>query len=106
MLQITNYVPRKEAGLLLYNSLKGELEEELEDADVNRIFHPNGVEFILQTVQQAVEARSVHLKRKLLNDYEHVQRVNQESMRSYVNRYRRTERALETLGIDSGVRHV
>ena len=98
MLQIINHVPRKEASLLLYNSLKGELGEELEDADVNRIYHPNGVEFILQTVQQAVEARSVHLKRKLLNDYEHVQRVNQDSMRSYVNRYRRTERALENLG--------
>ncbi|CAJ1344302.1 unnamed protein product, partial [Effrenium voratum] len=99
LLQVVNYIPRKEAGILLFNSLRGELEEELEDADVSRIYHPQGVEFILQTVQQAVEARSVHVKRKLLHDFESIGRYAQESMRSYCNRYRRAERALETLGI-------
>ena len=32
MLQVQNYVPIRETGILLFQSLKGELEEELEDA--------------------------------------------------------------------------
>lgn len=81
-LQVVNYVPRREAGILLYNSLKGELEEELEDADVSSIYSENGVEFIINAVKKAVETRSVHLKRKLLADYEHINRNPQESMRA------------------------
>ena len=77
-LQIVNYVPRKEAGILLFTSLKGELEEEMEDAPVDSIYCPTGIDFILDTIRKAVETRSVHLKRKLLSDYEHIYRTNGE----------------------------
>ena len=88
--QVRNYVPKNEAGILLFNSLKGELEEELEDAGISNIYNENGVKFI----------RSVHVKRKLLADYEHIYRNPQEGMRSYINRYQRTERALNTVEIN------
>ena len=100
MLQVVNYVPKKETGILLFNSLKGELEEELEDAPVEKLYDENGVQYILDTIRKAVETRSIHLKRKLLSDYEHISRGVQETMRSYVNRYQRTERSLSTVNID------
>ena len=100
VLQVANYVPKKEAGILLYNSLKGELEEELEDAPVESIYCDNGVAFIVDTIRKAVETRAVHLKRRLLADYEHIYRGPQEGMRPYVNRYQRTERSLSTVSID------
>ena len=101
MLQVTNYVPRKdETGILLFNSLKGELEEELEDAPVDKLYSEEGVQFILDTVRKAVETRSIHLKRKLLADYEHITRGPTEPMRTYINRYQRTEKSLTTVGID------
>ena len=99
MIQIANYVPLKETGILLYNSLKGELEEELEDADISQIYNPKGVEFILNILSRAIETRSVHLKRKLLADYEHLYRHNGEGMRSFINRYQRSERALLSVNI-------
>ena len=98
--QLLNYVPKNEAGILLFNSLKGELEEELEDADISCIYSENSVKFITDAVKKAVETRSVHVKRKLLADYEHIYRNQQEGMRSYINRYQRTERALNTVDIN------
>ncbi|CAJ1442035.1 unnamed protein product, partial [Effrenium voratum] len=77
MLQVCSYVPRKEAGILLFSPLRGELEEELEHMSVDDIFHPEGVQNIMSVIRQAVE----------------------ESMRSYTNRYRRVERALEAINI-------
>ena len=98
-LQVVNYVPKREAGILLFNSLKGELEEELEDAAVEKIYDPEGVSFIVDTIQKAVETRTVHLKRQLLATYEHIYRSPTETMRSFVNRYQRTERSLATINI-------
>ena len=43
MLQVQYYVPVRETGILLFNSLKGELEEELEDAPVEKLFSTEGV---------------------------------------------------------------
>ena len=100
LLQVVNYIPKKEAGIHFYNSLKGELEEELEDAPVERIYDLNGVSFIVDTIRKAVETRSVHLKRRLLADYEHIYRGPQESLRQYINRYQRTERSLNTVSIN------
>ena len=100
MLQVQYYVPVRETGILLFNSLKGELEEELEDAPVEKLFSTEGVEFILETVRKAVETRSVHIKRKVLADYEHIVRGPTETMRTFINRYRRVERTLSTLNIN------
>ena len=57
------------------------------------------MEFILNTLSRAIETRSVHLKRKLLADYEHLYRHNGEGMRSFINRYQRSERALLSVNI-------
>ena len=100
MLQVQNYVPVRETGILLFQSLKGELEEELEDAPVDKLFSNEGVDYILEIVRKAVETRSVHVKRKVLADYEHISRAPTEAMRPFINRYRRVERTLSTLGIN------
>ena len=40
------------------------------------------------------------MKRKVLADYEHISRAPTEAMRPFINRYRRVERTLSTLGIN------
>ena len=80
VLQAKNYVPLRETGLLLYQSLKGELEEELEDAPVEQLFSDSGVDYILGVVRKAVETRSVHIKRKVLADYERITRAPNEAI--------------------------
>ena len=53
MLQVQNYVPVRETGILLFQSLRGELEEELEDAPVDKLFSNDGVDYILGIVRKA-----------------------------------------------------
>ena len=43
--------------------------------------------------------RSIYLKRKYLHEYEYVQRANEETIRSFCNRYSRIERSLHSVGI-------
>ena len=67
---------------------------------MDKLFSNEGVDCILEIVRKAVETRSVHVKRKVLADYEHISRTPTEAMRPFINRYRRVERTLSTLGIN------
>ena len=87
--QVVNYVPKKETGILLFNSLRKNWKKSSRTAAVEGIYHPDGVTFIVDTIQKAVEARTVHLKRQLLSTYEHIYRSPNESMRAFTNRYPR-----------------
>ena len=58
LLQVVNYVPKKETGILLYNSLRGELEEELEDAPLEKIYSNDGVTFIMSKREQSTSRGS------------------------------------------------
>lgn len=44
---------------------------------MEKIYDIDGVTFIMDTIQKAVETRSVHLKRQLLNTYERIYRSAQ-----------------------------
>ena len=101
-LQVASYVPANEASMLLYVSLRGEAEEEMEHCDLESINHKNGVNYIIESLRAPLMTRAVYLKRRYLHEYELLQRVNGESIRSFCNRYHRVERSLMAVNVDVG----
>ena len=91
-----------EMGLALYTSLQGEAEAEAEHLELSKINHKNGVSYILDQLRGPLQQKVLFQKRKLLADFEGVRRHNAETVRQYVNRYRRIERDLQTIGIETG----
>ena len=100
--QISSYLPPNEAAMMLYVSLKGEAEEELEYCSLDSINHDKGIDFILESLRKPLMTRSIYLKRRYLHEYENIQRSSNESIKAYCNRYHRTERSLESIGINVG----
>ncbi|CAE7309156.1 TY5A, partial [Symbiodinium microadriaticum] len=98
--QIGAFMPKNEAAMMLYVSLRGEAEEELEFMDMNEIDSPSGIENILLALKRPLQTRAVYLKRKYLHDYEYLGRNNNESIRSFCNRYHRVEKSLLAARID------
>ena len=98
-LQIQSYMNRREAALLLFTSLSGEAEEELENCDLAKVNSATGIEYIQEQLRQGLQTKLVYQKRKLLADHESIVRQNNESIRAFANRYRRTERALTSVGV-------
>lgn len=98
-LQIASYMSMREASLLLYTSLTGEAEEELEHVAIDRIDSADGIAYIEEQLKLGLQTKLVYQKRKLMADYENIVRQHGESLRSFANRYRRSERALETVDI-------
>ena len=99
-MQIRFYMTRAEAGLMLYSSLTGEAEQQLEFADMSKIFHEDGVQFVVDQLKNAFQQKSVYVKRHVLHEYEHIYRYNMETLRGFINRYRRIEASLMSIGID------
>ena len=91
---------RREAALLLFTSLSGEAEEELENCDLAKVNSATGIEYIQEQLRQGLQTKLVYQKRKLLADHESIVRQNNESIRAFANRYRRTERALTSVGVN------
>ena len=81
-------------------SLNGEAEEELENADLQKINHKKGIEFILETLRNALKTRAIYQKRKYMHDFEQVSGFSNEGVRAFCNRYHRVERALQACGTD------
>ena len=99
-IQIASYLPPSEAAMLLYTSLRGEAEEELEWVDLSKVNSPGGIDFIIEALRKPLQTREVYLKRRYLFEYEGIQRQNGETIRSFCNRYHRCERTLAAIGID------
>ena len=97
--QIQAYMPLADAALMLYTSLSGEPEEELEHIDLERLHHHDGIDYIESLLKQGLETKLIYQKRKLMNEFETIVRQQSESMRAFVNRYRRAERSLESIGV-------
>ena len=98
--QIGSYMTSREASLLLYTSLTGEAEAELEHAPLEKINHENGIDYILETLKAPMEQKAVYQKRKFLADFEQLNRYPGEGLWTFANRYRRVERSLEALGVN------
>ena len=99
-LQVAPYMSKKEMALSLYNSLQGEAEQELEHTPIEDLYVDDGVAKILEALKGPMEQKVVYQKRKFLSEFENLRRYAGESMRSYVNRFRRTQRCLKSVGVD------
>ncbi|CAK9038397.1 unnamed protein product [Durusdinium trenchii] len=99
-LQARHWMSRAEAGLALYASLQGEAEQQLEFLDTDRVYSQEGVQYVLDELKAAFQQQAVYVKRHYLHDYEHIARYPQESLRSFVNRYKRCEAALLGIGVN------
>lgn len=86
--------------MLLYVSLKGEAEEELEWCDVALINNDKGIDYIIETLKQPLMTKAIYLKRRYLHEYEYVQRQQNETIRTFCNRYGRIERSLRSVQIN------
>ncbi|OLQ14786.1 hypothetical protein AK812_SmicGene1056 [Symbiodinium microadriaticum] len=98
--QIRSYVTSREAALLLYTSLSGEAEAELEHTPLHRINAEDGIDYILQALKAPMEQKSVYQKRKFFAHFDQLNRYPSEGLRTYANRYRRVELSLEALGVN------
>ena len=87
--QVSSYLPENESAMLLYTSLTGEAEEEIEFLEPKKINSRDGISYIMNALESSLQQKAVFSKRKLLDGYEHVQRFTSETLRSYTNRYRR-----------------
>ena len=97
--QIQAYMPLRDAALMLYTSPSGEPEEELEHIDLDRLHSSTGIDYVESLLKKGLETKMVYQKRKLMSEFETIVRQSNESMRAFVNRYRRAERALESVGV-------
>lgn len=98
--QIQAYMPLQDAALMLYTSLSGEPEEELEHIDLDRLHRSDGIDYIESLLRQGLETKLIYQKRKLMSEFETIVRQPSESMRAFVNRYRRAERSLQSIGVN------
>ena len=98
-LQIQPFMQRKEAALLLYNSLTGDVESELEHVPIESVYANDGIDFIVRSLEKPMAQKAVYQKRSYLADYEAFGQYPAESLRSFANRYQRVERNLEAMGV-------
>ena len=60
-LQITSFMPRNEAAMMLYTSLQGEAEEEAEYLDLEKVNSSNGIDYIIEALTMQGLAEQGHL---------------------------------------------
>lgn len=99
-IQMMPYAPKKDQALMLYNSLSGDAEQELEHVAISEILHEDGINVILQKLQVPFQQRAIFQKRKFLHEYETLRRFNGELIRTYIQRFRRSIRNLRAVGVD------
>ena len=87
---------------MLFSSLTGEAEAESEHMELSRVNDKNGVDYILSCLKGPLEQKVLYQKRALLANYEVVARTANETIRQYINRYKRIERDLQAVGIQTG----
>ena len=99
-IQVASFVTPREAALVLYTSLTGKAEAELEHASIESINSDKGIDLILETLRQPMEQKQIFQKRKFLSDFEGIQRQPDEGLKAFSNKYRRIERNLKAVGIE------
>ena len=101
-LQVQNQLSGAEAGLMLFASLTGEAEAESEHTVLSKVNCRDGVDYVINCLKGPLEQKILYQKRSLLATYETVARLPNESIRQYINRYKRIERDLQSVGISAG----
>ena len=85
--------------MLLLESLPGVAELECEHIPLEKVNCDQGIENILSALRAPLSERSLYMKRLYLQEWENVSRQMNESVRSYVNRYRRVVQDLQSMQI-------
>eukprot|EP00435_Cladocopium_sp_Y103_P069213 s209_g32.t3 len=99
-LQMAPYASKPDQALMLYNSLTGEAEQELEHVSIEDLYTDSGIETILNMLKSPMEQKMIYQKRKFLHEFENMRRYAGENMRAFINRFRRSQRNLKSVGID------
>ena len=94
------YACKADQALMLYNSLTGEAEQELEHVSIEDLYTDSGVDTILNMLKSPMEQKMIYQKRKFLHEFENMRRYAGENMRAFINRFRRSQRNLKSVGID------
>lgn len=98
--QMAPYANKADQALILYGSLSGEAEQELEFLEIESLHTSSGIELILDTLRKPLEQKMVYQKRRFISEFENLRRYPSETMRSFINRFRRSLRSLRTVGIN------
>ena len=98
--QMAPYASKADQALVLYGSLSGEPEQELEFLDIESVHTPGGIELILDTLRRPLEQKLVYQKRRFISEFENMRRYPTETLRAFINRFRRSLRSLKTVGIN------
>ena len=98
--QMAPFASKADQALILYGSLSGEPEQELEFLDIESIYTPDGIELILDTLRKPLEQKLVYQKRRFISEFENMRRYPTETLRAFINRFRRSLRSLKTVGIN------
>ena len=99
-IQMTPFASKADQALLLWGSLTGDAEQELEHLTIDEVHCDTGIDTILRKLQLPFEQRAVFQKRKFLHEFESLRRYPSEVMRVYIQRFRRSIRNLQSVGID------
>ena len=94
------YAAKRDQALILYGSLTGDAEQEVEHMSIEEVHHDLGIETILQKLKVPFEQRAIFQKRKFLHEYETLRRFQGEMIRTYIAGFRRSIRNLRTVGVD------
>ena len=92
-------MPAGEAAMLLLESLTGIAELETEHLALEKVNCETGIQTILDALRAPLSERSLYLKRLYLQEWETVARQQGESVRNFVNRYRRVVQDLQSMQI-------
>ena len=98
--QMAPFANKADQALILFGSLTGEPEQELEFLDVETIHTEGGIELILDTLRRPLEQKLVYQKRRFIAEFENMRRYPSETLRAFINRFRRSLRSLRTVGIN------
>lgn len=101
--RVAQWLTPGEAGLFLLESLTGQAELETEHVSLDRAAQPDGVDYLLSTLRNPLGEKSLYLKRLYLQEWENIGRQQNESVRSYLNRFRRVMLDLQSqeVGLES-----
>eukprot|EP00435_Cladocopium_sp_Y103_P063075 s1794_g24.t1 len=87
--RVSNWLPPREAALLLLESLTGQAELETEHLQLERVGQADGITYLLGELRQTLGERTLYLKRLYLQEWEVIARQQNESVRGYTNRFKR-----------------
>ena len=67
---------------------------------IDELYTEDGIETIHNMLKNPMEQKLIYQKRRYRDEFENMRRFAGENMRAFVNRFRRSQRNLKSVGID------